>query len=60
MARKRKPTPVLRVDKEISQVKIEQPPLCYKGRESYCRPDLCGKWYDTCEEVADDQLRGSN
>ncbi len=36
-----------------------QPP-CYNEREDYCRPQLCGQWFENCQlkgdskEITDD------
>ena len=49
MARKRKPVDVIKIDKAASKVKTEQPPPCYSNKTEYCREDLCGRWFATCE-----------
>jgi hypothetical protein len=49
MAKRRKPVDVIEIDRAASKVKTEQPPPCYNGKTSYCRKDLCGKWFEGCE-----------
>lgn len=51
---KRKPVPKIEVEEISSEVKSDQPPSCYNARQSFCRKDLCGDWYESCEEVAHD------
>lgn len=55
---KRKPVEVIKVDGKSRQVKIEQPPPCYNRKEPYCRPDLCGEWFGTCQTEEHDDHSG--
>ena len=55
---KRKPVEVIKLDKKASQVKIEQPPSCYKNKEPYCRPEFCGEWFEKCGTEEEDDHPG--
>jgi len=52
MAR-RKPVPKIEVEESVD-LNETQPPTCYNQKCSFCRKDLCGDWFESCEEGRDD------
>jgi len=47
MAKKRKKREPL--GEVVKDLKIEEgPPNCYGQKEAFCKPELCGKWFDSC------------
>jgi len=54
---KRKPVKPIKMSKNKGDVKIEQPPSCYGTKESTCRPEFCGQWFEKCEARNDTNPR---
>jgi hypothetical protein len=47
MAKKRKS--YKKIEKVEDSVDVEEsPPKCFGCKEEYCRPELCGKWFEKC------------
>ena len=57
---KRKPVDHIKLSKKSGDVKIEQHPTCYGTRESICRPEFCGQWFEKCEVENDIDTRSSD
>ena len=38
------------VDKSTTPKKeVDNKPSCYNGKKVYCRKDICGEYFDSCE-----------
>ena len=50
MAKKRKNfEPIAEV---LTGLEIEEkPPECYGGKAPFCKPELCGKWFESCKRL---------
>ncbi|HUV59105.1 MAG TPA: hypothetical protein VMW09_03230 [Desulfatiglandales bacterium] len=46
MAKKRKEVDKINIVVEVTEE--EAKPKCFGNKESYCRKELCGKWFDMC------------
>ena len=53
---KRKPVKPIKLLKKDSSLKLEQPPPCYSTKESTCRPEFCGQWFEKCEVTNDTNI----
>jgi hypothetical protein len=45
---KRKPVEAIVLDETLTAVNMVQAPVCYGTKESYCRRELCGDWFEKC------------
>lgn len=38
----------------VKNVKIEEsPPECFGNKEEFCKRELCGRWFDSCQVSKD-------